>query len=94
MAPREKSPIALTDDARKQAIGSIRQFFADELELDIGDLKAALVLDYFLAEVGPSVYNAGIADAKQFFDERAADLAALCSRDEFTYWPASSRRRR
>lgn len=91
---REHTPLTLSDDAKRQAIGSIRQFFASELDLDIGDLKAELVLDYMLREIGPSVYNTAIADAKTFFDERASDLAALCSRDEFTYWPAASRRRR
>lgn len=91
---REKTPITLSDDAKKQAIGSIRQFFASELDLEIGDLKAELVLDYMLREIGPSVYNTAIGDAKQFFDERASDLAALCSRDEFTYWPPAARRRR
>jgi uncharacterized protein (DUF2164 family) len=55
-------------------------------------LKATLVLDYFLKEVGATVYNMAIADAKEFFNERTADLGALCHRDEFTYWPAESRR--
>ena len=90
---RDRPSIRLSDDARKQAVASIRQYFSAELDLDIGDLKASLLLDYFLAEIGPSVYNAAIADARTFFDERASDLAALCTRDEFPYWPSAARRR-
>lgn len=90
---RGKPPITLPDDARKQAIASIRQYFAAELGQEIGDLKAALVLDYFLVELGPAVYNKAIADARSFFDERAADLGALCQHDEFPYWPAATRRK-
>jgi uncharacterized protein (DUF2164 family) len=93
MSRHERAPLKLTDEARAQAIASIRQYFAAELDQEIGDLKAALVLDYFLTEIGPAVYNRAIADAKTFFDERAADLGALCSRDEFPYWPSATRRR-
>jgi uncharacterized protein (DUF2164 family) len=90
---RGKTPLSIPDDARKQAMASVRQYFADELGQEIGDLKASLVLDYFLAEIGPAVYNQAIAEAKSFFDERAADLGALCHHEEFPYWPAAARRR-
>ena len=89
---RGKRQLTLPDDARKLAITSIRRHFKDELDLEVGDLKATLVLDFFLVELGPSLYNIGIADAKAFFAERTEDLGAL-SLEEFTYWPAASRRR-
>ena len=90
---RGKPSLTIPDDARKQATASIRQYFADELGQEIGDLKASLVLDYFLVEIGPAVYNKAIADAKTFFDERSADLGALCHHEEFPYWPSTTRRR-
>jgi uncharacterized protein (DUF2164 family) len=90
---RGKLPPTLSDDARKHAIASIRRYFREELDQDIGDLKATLVLDYFLAELAPAIYNNAIADARAFFTERTADLAALCHHEEFTYWPPESRRR-
>ena len=89
---RGQRKLALTDDDRKLAIASIRRHFTEELDQDVGDLKATLVLDFFLAELGPTVYNMGVADARAFFVERTEDLGAL-SLEEFTYWPAASRRR-
>lgn len=89
---RGQRKLSLTDDARKLAIASIRRHFTEELDQDIGDLKATLVLDFFLAELGPTVYNMGVADVRAFFAERTEDLGAL-SLEEFTYWPAASRRR-
>lgn len=89
---RGKRPVELSDEVRKQAIASIRRFVQEELGQEIGDLKASFALDYFLAELGPVVYNTAIADARTFFTERTADLGALCH-EEFTYWPAASRRR-
>jgi uncharacterized protein (DUF2164 family) len=90
---RGTPPIVLSDDARKHAVGSLRRYFQAELDQEIGELKATFLLDYLLAELGPAVYNAAIADAQAFFTERTADLGAVLHREEFTYWPSGSRRR-
>ncbi len=89
---RGRNPIALSDDARRLAVASIQRYFREELEQEIGDLGASLLLDYFIREVGASVYNTAIADAQAFFGERMADLGALLHREEFTYWPSGIRR--
>ncbi|MGH7647571.1 MAG: DUF2164 domain-containing protein [Gemmatimonadaceae bacterium] len=89
---RDRPPIKLSPDARTRAIASVRRYFAEELDLDIGDLKAGGVLDFFVADVGPTIYNDAIADARSFFDERAADLAAICYQAEFSYWDTRSQR--
>lgn len=80
---RAKSSIVLPETVRKQAIGALREYFAANLDEEIGDLKAGLLLDFILIELGPSVYNQAIADARTFFEERTSDLAAICYRDEF-----------
>jgi len=81
----------LPDAARKQAIAALRQYFAANMDEEIGDLKAGLLLDFILSELGPSVYNQAIADARAFFEERTSDLAAICFHDEF---PTSRKRQR
>ena len=88
-----KAAVTLADDDRKHAIASIKRFVREELDEEIGDLKASLVLDYFLQELGPAVYNKAIADATTFFTERTADLGALAFQEEFQYWPGTVRRR-
>lgn len=80
---RKKAALALPDAARKQAIAALKQYFAANMDEEIGDLKAGLLLDFILSELGPSVYNQAIADARTFFEERTSDLAAICYRDEF-----------
>jgi uncharacterized protein (DUF2164 family) len=80
---RDNDAITIPDDARKRAIASIRRYVAENLDDEIGDLKATLMLDYFLAELGPTIYNQAIADARAFFEERVADLGAICYRAEF-----------
>ena len=50
-------------------------------------LKAGLLLDYCLQEIGPAVYSQAIADAQSYFTGRVADLEGVCHEEEFGYWP-------
>ena len=88
---RHTTSIQLPDDVRKRAIASIRRYLTENLDEEIGDLKAALFLDYILAEFGPTIYNQAIADARAFFEERVADLAGTCYHEEF---PSTVKRKR
>jgi len=76
----------LDADTEKYLLSSIKRFFAEELEMEVGDLKAARVLDFFIAEMGPSVYNQAIADAQVYFTEKVSDLAGVHNPAEFDYW--------
>jgi uncharacterized protein (DUF2164 family) len=85
--------ITLSPDAKRQLRASIKRYVAEDLEQDIGDLKVDALLDFFLKEIGPTVYNQAIADAQQYFQERAIDLDGVCFEREFGYWktPAAPR---
>jgi len=72
---------------------SVQRFFADELEMDLGEMQASLVVTYVLKEIGPLVYNQAIRDAEQFISQRVADLEASCYEKEFTYWSDQPRRK-
>jgi len=73
-------------DTEKYLLGSIKRFFAEELDTGIGDLKAARVLDFVVEEIGPSIYNQAIADAQSFFADKTADLAGVRYEPEFDFW--------
>lgn len=78
--------ITLPDNTQKQLVASIKRYFDEKMEEEIGDLKADLLLDFFLKEIGPSVYNQAVADAQAFFQEKTADLDGACYEAEFGYW--------
>ena len=86
--------ITLPPEAKKQLLRSIKRYVAENLDQDIGDLKAGMLLDYFLKEIGPTVYNQAIADAQGYFQARVGDLEGVCSEKEFSYWvqPATPRK--
>ncbi len=79
-------PIVLDEQTEHYLLGSIRRFFAEELEDDIGDLKARKVLEYFVREIGPSVYNQAVADAQATMTIAVADIAGNRYEPEFNYW--------
>ena len=78
--------ITLSPELTKQLQASIKRYAAEHLDEEIGDLKAALLLDYCLKEIGPVVYNKAIADARTYFEARSADLEGVCFEPEFSYW--------
>jgi uncharacterized protein (DUF2164 family) len=80
-------------EARKRAIASIRRYFGESLDDDIGDLKAELVLDFFLKEIAPTVYNLAIQDAQKLLQERLTDLDNTLFASEFAYWQKETRRK-
>ena len=83
----------LSDEASDRAVASIRRYFSEQLDQEIGELQGRLLLEFILKEIGPSVYNAAIADAQTWLRDRVADLEGVCYAPEFGYWPKSTTRR-
>ena len=56
--------IKISPETRQRLIASLKRYAAENLDEELGDLKAGLLLDYCLTEIGPAVYNQAIADAQ------------------------------
>jgi uncharacterized protein (DUF2164 family) len=78
--------IKLQPETEKYLLGSIKRFFAESMDAEIGDFKASLVLNFFAREIGPSIYNQAIADAQAYLQDKVSDLAGARYQDEFDYW--------
>jgi len=65
---------------------SIKRYFLEQWDQEVGDLKAKLLLDFVLKEIGPSLYNHGVADAQARITEMASELDAVCHEPEMHYW--------
>lgn len=78
--------IKLSKSKKQQLIKSIKRYFAEKLDEEIGDLKASLFLDFCLQEICPSVYNQAIIDARSFMEDKLSDLEDTCYEPEFNYW--------
>lgn len=78
--------IKLTPDAQSRFIASIKRYFAEELDDEIGDLKASLFLEFVLKEIGPSIYNRAVADAQARIQDAALELDSACYEADLGYW--------
>ncbi|MGO9438306.1 MAG: DUF2164 domain-containing protein [Terracidiphilus sp.] len=78
--------IELSKQARAEAIASIQRYFRDEMPEPIGELPAGLLLNFFLEEIGPAIYNKAIADAQARLLGRVSDLNGELYADEFQFW--------
>ena len=78
--------IKLSKVKKKQLIESIKRYFEEKLNEEIGDLKASLFLDFCLQEICPSVYNRAIIDARSFMEDKLSDLEDTRYEPEFGYW--------
>jgi uncharacterized protein (DUF2164 family) len=78
--------IEIPKQARADAIASIQRYFDENLSEPIGELPAGLLLNFFLEEVGPVIYNQAIRDAQTRMQQRASDLDGELYADAFQYW--------
>ncbi len=78
--------ITLSKETEQQLISSIKQFFTEMMEDEIGDLKASFLLEFCLKEIGPSIYNQAIADAQAYLHDKVSDIDGSCFEPEFGYW--------
>lgn len=58
-------------------ISHVKDYFSKERDEDLGDLASQLILDFFIKELAPYVYNQGIEDAYVYMKDKADDLFAL-----------------
>lgn len=71
-----KKKFELKDEEKKILIADIKDFFVIEFDEELGDLRADLVLDFFLDKIGPKIYNLGVNDARKWFRDKFEDLDA------------------
>ncbi len=78
--------IELSPENQQRLVASIKRYFLENLDDDIGELKATLLLDFCLKEIGPAIYNQAINDAQAFMTDKVADLESSCYEPEEGYW--------
>lgn len=66
--------VELRKDIKDKVIEDIKKFFCEEREEELGNLAAEIILDFFIDEIGPYIYNQGIADAADFVGKKLEDI--------------------
>ena len=69
--------IKINEDRLKLMTQQIQLYFRDELEVSIGELKAELIVDFFIEKLGAQIYNQAIDDAQTFIQDKLIDLEGI-----------------
>ena len=78
--------IKIKAEAHNRFIASIKRFSQESLDDEMGDLKASLLLEFVLREIGPTIYNQAITDAQTRLQDAVLDLDGSCHEPDLGYW--------
>lgn len=87
-------PLQLSPTQQQQAIASIERYFREHMDESIGNVAAGGLLKFFVEEIGPNLYNQGVADAQERIQQRVAEVDIEVHHAPFAYWPSRERARR
>lgn len=81
--------IKLSKEIHKKAVDAIIDYFDEVREEQIGNIAANGLLNFFLEEIGPSIYNKAVADIQARMQIHVSELDIEFNEAEF---PNSSKR--
>lgn len=74
---KKKTGIKIDMKKREDMISSIKSFFLDERDEDLGDLASSLILDFIIDELAPEFYNQGVEDSYKYMNDKIEDLLGI-----------------
>lgn len=66
--------LELDEQRRALLIADLKALFRDTFDMELSDFRANGILEFFLASLGPQVYNQAVQDARAFFQQKLDDL--------------------
>ena len=78
--------IELSKEDRAQAVASVERYFQENMNERIGNIAAAALLNFFVDEIGPSIYNKAVAEVQERLLSRVSEIDIEVHEDEFGYW--------
>lgn len=79
-------PIKLEPQTQARFVASIKRYFAEQLDDDIGELKAGLLLEFVMKEMAPAIYNRAVADAQARAQLLVSELDTACYEPDLGFW--------
>ncbi|MFL5537524.1 MAG: DUF2164 domain-containing protein [Longimicrobiaceae bacterium] len=73
---RSESPmrVRLSDERRAALVRLLRNHFEDQFDDELSDFRAEGLIDFFVRELGPPVYNQGVRDACAYMQGKLTDV--------------------
>ena len=64
----------LSDDRKQAVLNLLTAFYLDEFDEELSSYQAERLLEFFMKNLGPPVYNQAISDARAFMLGKLDDL--------------------
>ncbi|HEY8099836.1 MAG TPA: DUF2164 domain-containing protein [Burkholderiaceae bacterium] len=85
--------IELNKEIRKEAIESIQKYFKEHMDEGIGNIQAGALFNFFIEEIGPSIYNKAVLDVQERLQQRVMEIDIEIHEEEFGYWTKQKKQR-
>jgi uncharacterized protein (DUF2164 family) len=72
--PHAPMRIRLSPERRSVLVDAIQRHVAEEFDEELSAFRAEQLLDFFVAELGPPVYNQGVRDAAGYVQAKLGDI--------------------
>jgi uncharacterized protein (DUF2164 family) len=80
--PDDSMRIRLDETRRAAICRSLGGFYEDVFDEELSEYRAERLLDFFIEQLGPAVYNQAVQDARVFMQDRLDDLEGEIYRPE------------
>lgn len=64
----------IKEEDKRNLLEEIAYFFKEEYDLDLGIIGRENVYDFFAENLGKTIYNQALDDAKRFYDRNFANM--------------------
>ncbi|WP_312599550.1 DUF2164 domain-containing protein [Brevundimonas sp.] len=68
------TPIRFSREEVAAIAAKLRPYFRDELDVELRDLPAEMLIDFLAREIGPFFYNRALYDAQAVLKKKADDI--------------------
>lgn len=74
--------IELDKEATASAVAALQTYFEEKRDEELGNLEGQFLLEFFLAHVGPAIYNRAVSDAQALMQDKLVDIDGELFEDE------------
>lgn len=74
MPSRTPQRIRLSPDRRASLLAALQHHWEDTFDEPLSAFRAEGLVDFFVRQLGPPVYNQGVRDATGYIQDRLADI--------------------
>ena len=78
--------IELDKEVRREAVASIERYFRENMDEPIGNVAALGLLNFFVEEIGPAIYNQAVSEVQERLALRISEIDLEVHEEEFQYW--------